>query len=129
MELIYQRRCWEYLACNVDNNIRELEGALISLLAQATLTQKEITMEVAISIVNKLVKKTQKELSVDYIQQIVCDYFGLAVDSLQSRLKKKRVSSGSTSSDVFLKKFNQFFFIYYWFKDWKERSCYSITCL
>ncbi len=81
----------KFLACNVDNNIRELEGALISLLAQATLTQKEITMEVAISIVNKLVKKTQKELSVDYIQQIVCDYFGLAVDSLQTRSRKREL--------------------------------------
>lgn len=81
----------EYIASNISQNIRELEGALISLLAQATLNKKEITREVAMSIVDKLVKKTQKELSVDYIQQIVCDYFGLAVDSLQSKTRKREI--------------------------------------
>ncbi|WP_430931433.1 chromosomal replication initiator protein DnaA [Saccharicrinis sp. 156] len=81
----------EYIASNISQNIRELEGALISLLAQATLNKKEITKDVAMSIVDKLVKKTQKELSVDYIQQIVCDYFGLAVDSLQSKTRKREI--------------------------------------
>jgi len=81
----------EYIASNISQNIRELEGALISLLAQATLNKKEITIDVAISIVDKLVKKSQKELSVDYIQQIVCDYFGLAVDSLQSKTRKREI--------------------------------------
>ncbi|MCW3807688.1 chromosomal replication initiator protein DnaA [Plebeiibacterium marinum] len=81
----------EYIASNISHNVRELEGALISLLAQATLNKREITMDVAISIVDKLVRKTQKEVSVDYIQQIVCDYFGLEVDSLQSRSRKREL--------------------------------------
>jgi chromosomal replication initiator protein len=81
----------EYIASHISQNIRELEGALISLLAQATLNKKEITIDVAVSIVEKLVKKTKKELSVDYIQQIVCDYFGLAVDSLQSKTRKREI--------------------------------------
>ncbi len=81
----------EYIASNISQNIRELEGALISLLAQATLNKKEITKEVAVTIVDKLVKKTKKELSVDFIQQIVCEYFGLAVDSLQSKTRKREI--------------------------------------
>ncbi len=81
----------EYIASNISENIRELEGVLISLLAQATLNKKEITKEVAVTIVDKLVKKTKKELSVDFIQQIVCDYFGLAVDSLQSKTRKREI--------------------------------------
>jgi chromosomal replication initiator protein len=81
----------EYIASNISSNIRELEGALISLLAQATLNRKEITKEVAVSIVDKLVKKTQRELSVDFIQQVVCEYFGLAVDSLQSKTRKREI--------------------------------------
>ncbi len=81
----------EYIASNISNNIRELEGALISLLAQATLNRREINMEVAVSIVNKLVRKSQKELSVDFIQQTVCEYFGLHVDALQSKTRKREI--------------------------------------
>ncbi len=81
----------EYIAGNISNNIRELEGALISLLAQATLNRKEITLDVAVAIVDKLVRKSQKELSVDFIQQTVCEYFGLHVDALQSKTRKREI--------------------------------------
>ena len=81
----------EYIATNISHNVRELEGALISLLAQATLNKKELTPNVAMTVVDKLVRKTQKELSVDYIQQIVCDYFGLAIDIMQSKTRKREI--------------------------------------
>jgi chromosomal replication initiator protein len=80
-----------YIANNVTNNVRELEGALISLLAQATLNRKEITFETAKGIVDKLVKKKHKELSVDYISKTVCDYFGLEMGTLQSKTRKREI--------------------------------------
>ena len=80
-----------YIAGNVVHNIRELEGALISLLAQATLNRKEITFESAKAIVDKLVKKTQREISVDYIQKTVCEYFGLDVIALHSKTRKREI--------------------------------------
>ncbi|MCG8580939.1 MAG: chromosomal replication initiator protein DnaA [Bacteroidales bacterium] len=80
-----------YIASNVVNNVRELEGALISLLAQATLNKKEITFETAKQIIDKLVKKTTKELSIDSISQTVCDYFGLELDILQSKTRKREI--------------------------------------
>ncbi|MBR8534910.1 chromosomal replication initiator protein DnaA [Carboxylicivirga sediminis] len=80
-----------YIASNVVNNVRELEGALISLLAQATLNKKEITFETAKQIIDKLVKKTSKELSIDSISQTVCDYFGLELDILQSKTRKREI--------------------------------------
>ncbi|MBK3516833.1 chromosomal replication initiator protein DnaA [Carboxylicivirga marina] len=80
-----------YIASNVVNNVRELEGALISLLAQATLNKKEITFESAKQIIDKLVKKTTKELSIDSISQTVCDYFGLELDILQSKTRKREI--------------------------------------
>jgi len=80
-----------YIASNVVNNVRELEGALISLLAQATLNKKEITFDTAKQIIDKLVKKTTKELSIDSISQTVCDYFGLELDILQSKTRKREI--------------------------------------
>ncbi len=88
---LIQEEVIHYIANNITQNVRELEGALISLLAQATLNKKKITCDVAKSIIDKLVRKTQKELSVDFIQQTVCNYFGLDIDSLQSKTRKREI--------------------------------------
>lgn len=81
----------EYIASHITNNIRELEGALISLLAQSTLNKKDITIDLAKQMIDKLVKNTKREISIDYIQKIVCDYFTMPVDSLKSRTRKREI--------------------------------------
>lgn len=81
----------EYIAENIASNVRELEGALISLLAQSTLNRREITIDLAVEVIGKIVKNTKAEITIDYIQKIVCDYFNMPVDSLQSRTRKREV--------------------------------------
>lgn len=81
----------EFIAANIQSNIRELEGALISLLAQSTLNRKEITIELASEMVDKLVKNTRREISIDYIQKIVCEYFGLPSEVLQTKTRKREI--------------------------------------
>ncbi|MBN1925918.1 MAG: chromosomal replication initiator protein DnaA [Prolixibacteraceae bacterium] len=81
----------EYIAQNISTNVRELEGAMISLLAQSTLNKREITIELAIDMINKIVKQSKHEITIDYIQKIVCDYFNMPVDSLQSKTRKREV--------------------------------------
>ena len=81
----------EYIASHVTNNVRELEGTLISLLAQATLNKKEITLELAKGMIDKLVKNTQREISIDYIQKVVCNYFSMSVDVLSSKTRKREI--------------------------------------
>jgi len=80
-----------YIANNVVNNIRELEGALVSLLAQSTLNREEITFDIAKRVVDKLVKKEKKELSVDYISKTVCEYYEVDMDILQSKTRKREI--------------------------------------
>ena len=60
----------EYIASHITSNIRELEGALISLLAQSTLNRKEITIDLARKMIDKLVKNTKREISIEYIQKV-----------------------------------------------------------
>jgi len=81
----------DYIASHITTNIRELEGALISLLAQSTLNKKEITLELAKQMIDRLVKNSKKEISVDYIQKVVCDYFSLSPDLLQSKTRKREI--------------------------------------
>ncbi|HDJ32481.1 MAG TPA: chromosomal replication initiator protein DnaA [Bacteroidetes bacterium] len=81
----------EYIATHISTNIRELEGALISLLAQSTLNKKEITLDLARQMIDKLIKSTRREISIDYIQKVVCDYFNIAIDLIQSRTRKREI--------------------------------------
>ena len=53
----------EYIAYSITTNVRELEGALISLLAQSSLNKKDITIELAKEMLDKFVKNTAREIS------------------------------------------------------------------
>jgi len=81
----------EYIASHVTNNVRELEGALVSLLAQSMLNKREITLELAAKLINKLVKNSKRELSIEYISKVVCDYFNMSVDALQAKTRKREI--------------------------------------
>ncbi len=81
----------EYIASHVTNNVRELEGALVSLLAQSMLNKREITLDLTAKLINKLVKNSKKELSIEYISKVVCDYFDMTVEMLQDKTRKREI--------------------------------------
>lgn len=81
----------EYIASHVSNNVRELEGALVSLLAQSMLNKREITLDLTAKLINKLVKNSRRELSIEYISKVVCDYFNMPVESLQTKTRKREI--------------------------------------
>ncbi len=81
----------EYLAYSINSNVRELEGALISLLAQSSLNKKKITVDLAKQMIDKFVKNTTREISIDYIQKVVCDYFDMPIDLLKSPTRKREI--------------------------------------
>lgn len=81
----------EYLAYSITTNVRELEGALISLLAQSSMNRKAITLELAKQMIDKFVKNTAREVSIDYIQKVVCDYFDMPLELLKSKTRKREV--------------------------------------
>ena len=81
----------EYLAYSITTNVRELEGALISLMAQSSLNKKAITIDLARQMIDKFVKNTAREISIDFIQKIVCDYFDIPVDAINSKTRKRDI--------------------------------------
>jgi chromosomal replication initiator protein len=94
----------EYLAYSITTNVRELEGALISLLAQSSLNKKPINLELAKQIIDKFVKTNTREISIDYIQKIVCDYFDISIDILNSKTRKREIVQARQLSMFFSKK-------------------------
>ncbi len=94
----------EYLAYSINTNVRELEGVLISLLAQSSLNKKIITLELAKQMIDKFVKNTSRDISIDFIQKIVCDYFGIPVDRISSKTRKREVVQARQLAMYFSKK-------------------------
>ena len=97
----------DYIAQNIKSNIRELEGAIISLIAQASFNKKEITVELAQQVVDKFVKNTKKEVSIDYIQKMVADYFEMDLDTLQSKTRKRHIVQARQLAMYFAKKYTK----------------------
>jgi len=97
----------DYVAKNIKTNVRELEGAIISLIAQSSFNKKEITLGLAKDIVEKFVKNTKREVSIDYIQKVVSDYFQMDVDTLQSKTRKRHIVQARQLAMFFAKKFTK----------------------
>lgn len=98
------REVVEYLAYSITSNVRELEGALISLIAQSSLNKKSITLELAKQMIDKFVKNTAREVSIDYIQKVVCDYFDLPLELLKSKTRKREIVQARQIAMYFSKK-------------------------
>ena len=94
----------EYIAKNIKSNVRELEGVIISMIAQASFNRKEFTLQLAREIVDKFVKNTKKEVSIDYIQKVVSKYFDMDVATLQSKTRKRHVVQARQLAMYFAKR-------------------------
>ncbi|MBR5777053.1 MAG: chromosomal replication initiator protein DnaA [Bacteroidales bacterium] len=94
----------EYIAYNINTNVRELEGALISLMAQSSLNKKQITLDLAKQMIDKFVKNTAREITIDYIQKVICDYFNLPIESIQSHTRKREIVQARQLAMYFAKK-------------------------
>jgi len=81
----------EYIAHNITSNIRELEGCLIKLLANSSLGEKEIDLNLAKLTVKEISTKREVNISIDYITKIVCEYFDVEEDKVREKNRKKEV--------------------------------------
>jgi len=97
----------EYVAKNIKTNVLELEGAIISLIAQSSFNRMDIDLDLAKEIVNKFVKNTKREVSIDYIQKVVSEYFQMDVATLQSKTRKRHIVQARQLAMYFAKKFTK----------------------
>ena len=81
----------EYICYNVSNNIRELEGVIVSLIAQSTLNNKVINLELARSVIDNYVTGSTTELTVNNIKKLVAEHFSLPIEKLQAKTRKREI--------------------------------------
>ena len=81
----------EFICYNIKNNIRELEGVLVSLIAQSSLNRREIDVGLAKEVIKNFVSQINKEITVEYIQELVAEHFSVGVDKLQGKTRKRQV--------------------------------------
>ncbi len=80
-----------FIASEIKTNIRELEGAMIRVVAYAMLDDKPITLQVAKSVLKDMVKETVKTISVDMVQRQVASYFKIQVADLKTKNRHKNI--------------------------------------
>ena len=96
----------QYIASNVRNNIRELEGVMNSLMAQSLLNKRAVTLEMAQQIIDRFVRNTVKEVSVEYIINIVCEYFKISPEQLALNTRKRQVVQARQIAMYLAKKYS-----------------------
>jgi chromosomal replication initiator protein len=81
----------EFIAANVTKNIRELEGCLISLLARASLENREINIELARDVLRVVVNEVRTPITIEQIQRTVCEFLDIPEDLLRAKTRKQEV--------------------------------------
>lgn len=80
-----------FIADQIQTNIRELEGALIRVVAYASLDEKPVTLDIAKSILKDMVKETMKMISVEMIQKSVSDFYNIPLSELRAKKRHKNI--------------------------------------
>lgn len=81
----------EYIAINITSNIRELEGCLIKLLANSSLSSKEINLELAKKTVKEIATDRKVNISIEYITKVVCEYMNVDENKVREKNRKQEV--------------------------------------
>lgn len=83
-----------YIATKIKSNIRELEGALIRVMAYSSLTNNQnITVDVAAEALKDIISSSQtKTITIDLIQDVVANYYNLSIQELKSQRRTRNVS-------------------------------------
>ena len=81
-----------FIASNIKSNIRELEGALVRLVAYSSLTGEPITLELSQKVLRNIAEKNARIITVPAIQKKVADYFSLRVAELKAKNNSRRVA-------------------------------------
>lgn len=81
-----------YLADNISANVREIEGALSSLAANTTFLGRKMTVALAKEILKAYVKLYQKEVTIEHIIEVVCQYLNLDFERFNSTERTREIA-------------------------------------
>lgn len=98
----------EFIAHNFKSNVRDLEGAIIKLLATASLKHvDEIDLNMAKSVLKDMVKSSNSQVSIESIQNYVCEYFGIDTNKVREKTRKQEIVEARQIAMYLSKKFTK----------------------
>lgn len=98
----------EFIAHNFKSNVRDLEGAIIKLLAHASLQNiDDIDLAMAKRVLKDMVKESNTQISIEQIQNYVCDYFGIDTNKVREKTRKQEIVEARQIAMFLSKKFTK----------------------
>jgi chromosomal replication initiator protein len=82
----------QFLASRIKSNIRELEGCLIRIAAQSSLTGEEITLDTTKKILKDIIHDDERPVTVEGVQKIVCDFYNLKLSDIKAKRRTKDIA-------------------------------------
>lgn len=89
--IIIPDEVFNFIADNVTDNVRDLEGILVSLMANSVINNKEIDLPLTKRVISQAIRLEKKQISVQMIQEVVCNYFNLELSAIQTRSRKREI--------------------------------------
>jgi chromosomal replication initiator protein len=96
-----------FIAKNVVDNIRDLEGVIISLLAHSTLTNCSIDLKLAEKVISGIVNIKPKTITIEHIRDVVCDHFGLKIEEMLSKRRDRQLAQARQIAMYLAKNYTQ----------------------
>jgi chromosomal replication initiator protein len=98
----------EFIAYNFKSNVRDLEGAIIKLLATASLKHvDEIDLSMAKTVLKDMVKSSHTQISIEFIQNYVCNYFEIDTNKVREKTRKQEIVEARQIAMFLAKKYTK----------------------
>jgi chromosomal replication initiator protein len=81
-----------FLAEKIKSNIRELEGALIRVVAYAKLVGSEISVDMVKDVLKDMIREGEKKITIDMIQKRVCEYFDIKASDMKAKKRSRGIA-------------------------------------
>lgn len=98
----------EFISHNFKSSVRDLEGAVIRLLAHSSLQNvDEIDLAMAKRVLKDMIKDSNTQISIESIQNYVCEYFGIETNKVREKTRKQEIVEARQIAMYFSKKFTK----------------------
>lgn len=97
----------DFIAKNVTENVRDLEGVVVSLMAHSIINNHEIDLSLAQRVLSQTIKLEKKKITVPKIQETVCKYFNIKKDLIDSSSRKREIVQARQITMYFIKQYTE----------------------
>lgn len=98
----------DYIAENVTDHVRDLEGIITSLVAHSLVYNRNVDMELAKRVISKTVKMGKKQITMDKIQNVVSSYFNIDLKDIHSKSRKREIVQARQVAMFLSKKYTDY---------------------